>query len=104
MTFDSITNRAEFFSDHYLDARLATDLSQLRERWDSAEGHSRSTARSGLRGAGSTFFPAKAMAAESDAGRYAKAVRELNDVVLGALGFTPARGKSASRGTMGPTS
>lgn len=24
--FDSLTNRAKFFSDHYLNARLATDL------------------------------------------------------------------------------
>ena len=32
--FDSITNRAEFFSDHYLNARLGADLKDLRDAWD----------------------------------------------------------------------
>ena len=52
MTFDSLTNRAEFFSDHYLEARLATDLNELRQAWDTAEGRGQPTARTGLRSLG----------------------------------------------------
>jgi hypothetical protein len=91
MSFDSITNRAEFFSDHYLDARLATDLADLRKAWDGAEGRGTATARTRLRGLGKPFFTARAEAAEAGPTRYAEAVRALNDVVLAALGFTLAR-------------
>lgn len=91
MTFDSITNRAEFFSDHYLDARLATDLNQLRQAWETAEGRGRPTARQGLRGVGRNFFAARAASAEANPARRSDAVRALNDTVLGALGFMPER-------------
>lgn len=89
--FDSLTNRFEFFSDHYLDARLANDLTGLRSAWDEAEGRGDYTARVGLRGLGKTFFPAKAAAIESTPTGRATAVRTLNDTVLRALGFTPDR-------------
>lgn len=89
--FDSLTNRFEFFSDHYLDARLANDLTGLRSAWDEAEGRGEHTARVGLRGLGKSFFTAKAAAIESTRTGRATAVRALNDAVLRALGFTPDR-------------
>lgn len=93
--FDSITNRAEFFSDHYLNARLGADLKDLRDAWDAAEGKGELTARVGLRSAPKAFFPARAAAVEAVKGgtsaaanaRRAEATRALNDVVLHALGF-----------------
>ncbi len=91
MSFDSITNRAEFFSDHYLDARLSADLNELRQRWDSAEGRGEATARVGLRSLGRAFFPARAAASEADANHRVEAVSALNDTVLAGLGFTPDR-------------
>ncbi|MEI2810498.1 MAG: hypothetical protein V9F00_09930 [Nocardioides sp.] len=36
MTFPSITNRGEFFSNHYLDAVIGGDLGDLRKAWDEA--------------------------------------------------------------------
>lgn len=93
--FDSITNRAEFFSDHYLNARLGADLGDLRAAWETAEGRGEPTARAGLRSAPKAFFPARAAAVEASGGstsaagreRRAAATRALNDVVLAALGF-----------------
>ena len=92
--FDSITNRAEFFSDHYLNARLGADLKDLRDAWDTAEGRGEPTARAGLRSAPTRFFPARAAVVEaaqgsgpSAAARRDEATRALNDVVLAALGF-----------------
>lgn len=93
--FDSITNRAEFFSDHYLNARLGADLKDLRDAWDAAEGKGEPTARAGLRSAPKHFFPARAAAVETAKGgtgtpaaaRRADATRALNDAVLQALGF-----------------
>lgn len=63
--FDSITNRAEFFSYHYLNARLKADLGSLRAAWDAAEGRDRPTARIALRAAPRAFFAARATAFES---------------------------------------
>lgn len=90
--FDSITNRAEFFSDHYLNARLGADLGDLRAAWDAAEGKGEPTARAGLRSAPKAFFPARAAAVEAakaatGAPRRADTTRSLNDTVLHALGF-----------------
>lgn len=94
VTFPSITNRGEFFSNHYLDAVIGGDLGDLRRAWDEAEGRSQPSARSTLRGAGSSFFAARATASEATGDRAAEAVRNLNDVVLNALGFTPQRRRS----------
>lgn len=91
MSFESIINRAEFFSDHYLDARLATDLEDLRKGWDTAEGRDRPTARTGLRSARQAFFDARAAVTEASATNRPDSVRALNDVVLKALGFDPDR-------------
>ncbi len=41
MTFESITNRGEFFSNHYLDAVIAGDLTDIRRRWDDDRGQPR---------------------------------------------------------------
>ncbi len=87
MTFDSITNRAEFFSDHYLDAKLAGDLADLRKQWDQAEGRDIPTARTGLRGLAKSYFAARAPATEASATGHDDAMRALNDTVLRALGF-----------------
>ncbi len=103
--FDSITNRAEFFSDHYLNARLGADLKDLRDAWDTAEGRGEPTARGGLRSAPKRFFPARAAVVEaaqgsgpSAAARRDDATRALNDVVLAALGF--GTGADGGRATL----
>ncbi|MBS1837295.1 MAG: restriction endonuclease subunit M, partial [Actinobacteria bacterium] len=109
--FDSITNRAEFFSDHYLNARLKADLGPLRAAWDTAEGRDLPTARVGLRSAPRPFFAARAAAFEaaqsatSTSGRTRRddALRSLHDVVLHALGFGAATSGSdvdAGRATL----
>jgi hypothetical protein len=89
MSFDSIVNRGEFFSNHYLDAVISGDLGDLRRLWDDAEGHHQETARTRLRGLSKAYFPARADAAESVGAARAQAATELNDVVLAGLGFTP---------------
>ncbi len=89
MTFPSITNRGEFFSNHYLDTMIDADLSGLRARWDEAEAKGGDTARKRLRGLGREFFAARADAAEASRERRAVAVRALNNLVLTALGFPP---------------
>lgn len=91
VTFPSITNRGEFFSNHYLDAVIGNDLKDLRTAWDEAEGRSEPSARSTLRGAGSGFFAARATASEATGDRAPDAIRRLNDVVLKVLGFAPQR-------------
>jgi len=91
VSFDSITNRAEFFSDHYLDSVMAADLGGLRSWWEETEADGRDTARSRLRGAAREFFAARAAVSEASRSARADAVRRLNDVVLGALGFSPSR-------------
>lgn len=91
MSFDSITNRGEFFSNHYLDAVISGDLGDLRRTWDDAEAAHKDTARSRLRRLGSTFFPARAVVAEANAGSRPDAARAMNTVVLEALGLTVDR-------------
>ena len=44
--FESITNRGEFFSNHYLDAVIGGDLNGLRQRGRSVEDRGEATARS----------------------------------------------------------
>ncbi|HRB05377.1 MAG TPA: hypothetical protein PLP26_18525, partial [Ilumatobacteraceae bacterium] len=84
MTFDSITNRGEYFSDHYLDTMLQAGLKKLRTRWDDAEGKGDATPRTRLRGMSRAFGAERARAAESGD---ATAVHAM---ALTALGFTPA--------------
>ena len=91
VTFPSITNRGEFFSNHYLDAVIGGDLGDLRKAWDEAEGEGEPSARSTLKGAASRFFKTRATASEATGDRATAAVEHLNDVVLQALGFDPNR-------------
>ncbi|MBK7019734.1 MAG: hypothetical protein IPH38_09115 [Candidatus Microthrix sp.] len=91
VTFPSITNRGEFFSNHYLDAVSGGDLGDLRKAWDEAEGKGEPSARSTLKGAASRFFKTRATASEATGDRATAAVEHLNDVVLQALGFDPNR-------------
>ncbi len=86
MSFESITNRGEFFSNHYLDAIIGGDIGDLRKRWEEAEQHGDS-ARSRLRAAGREFFARRADATEAGPSAKADAVRALNALVLQILGF-----------------
>nr|WP_291837880.1 hypothetical protein [Candidatus Microthrix sp.] len=89
--FPSITNRGEFFSNHYLDAVIGGDLGDMRKAWDEAEGKGEPSARSTLKGAASRFFKTRAAASEATGDRATAAIEHLNDVVLKALGFHPNR-------------
>ena len=59
MTFPSITNRGEFFSNHYLDAVIGGGLADMGKAW--AEGRSepsaRSTSRTAAAGSSSHGLP-----------------------------------------------
>ncbi|MFZ1638046.1 MAG: hypothetical protein WAT56_09725, partial [Candidatus Microthrix parvicella] len=91
VTFPSITNRGEFFSNHDLDAVIGGDLGDLRKAWDEAEGEGEPSARSTVKGAASRFFKTRATASEATGDRATAAVEHLNDVVLEALGLEPNR-------------
>jgi hypothetical protein len=98
LIFDSIVNRNEFFSNHYLDVLVHNDLSGLRKRWDERDDRLLPTGRAGVRQLAKPFFAAKAPAAEGGAHQVA-GVRALHDVVLRGLGWTPDRHEVAlSRG------
>ncbi len=94
MSFESITNRGEFFSNHYLDAVIGGDLKDLRSTWDEREAVDQPTARSGLKGLPGEFFTARAGATEATPSQRPAAVQHLNDLVLRALGFTADRSQS----------
>lgn len=91
MTFDSILNRGEFFSNHYLEAVISGDLGDLRSQWDDAEAAHKDTARSRLRSLAKQYFALRADASEASGQSRAPAVRALNSAVLSALGFTVER-------------
>lgn len=91
MSFDSITNRGEYFSNHYLDVVIGGDLGDLRKHWETCEGRSEPTGRSRLRGLGARFFAARAEATEASGTRYRDAVERLNDIVIEGLGFAVGR-------------
>lgn len=86
MTLDSIINRGEYFSDHYLDTMLQADLKKLRSRWDAAEGKDHSTPRTRLRGMSKAFSAARARATEDGD------TTEVHKLALHALGFEPTPG------------
>jgi hypothetical protein len=86
VSFPSITNRSEYFSEHYLEALVQGDLKDLRAHWDILESHDAVTPRKALRRLSTPFFEHKAGAAEGDA----DALRELHDAVLVTLGFPRA--------------
>ncbi len=91
MAFESIINRGEFFSNHYLDAVIGGDLGDLRGRWDERERRDMPTARTRVRTLGSGFFQARGRAAEASGLDRAAGVRPLNEVVLEAFGFPAER-------------
>ncbi len=89
MIFDSIINRNEFFSDHYLDGLIQSDLSGLRSQWDEIEGAGEESARTRVRVLRKPFFAAKTAALEE--ADQAVALTALHDAVLEALGFDSNR-------------
>jgi hypothetical protein len=88
--FDSILNRGEYLSNHYLDVLIKQDLAGLRARWEAAEKQGGDTARSRVRSLSRSYFAAKADATDHDPLRV-EAVRVVHDAVLTALGFPPDR-------------
>ena len=114
MSFESIVNRNEFFSDHYLASVIAADLKGLSTRWKEEKKHNKQSVRDRVCNMSSGYFKARGPASEAfknfldtestDSGssksktRYRKPNRRqiatahaINDVVLEALGFTPHR-------------
>ena len=87
MSFPSIVNRGEFFSNHYLEAVISGDLNDLRSQWDDLEGKDMTTARFGVRAMRSKYFDSRAIAADTKLAT----TPELVDLVINALGFTPER-------------
>lgn len=86
MAFDSITNRNEYFSAHYLASLLQAGLKDQRDHWTELEAKGEPTARTRLRSLGGPFFTARA-----DADDDVDALHHLHDAVIGALGFAPER-------------
>lgn len=92
MSFPSIINRGEFFSSHYLDSVISSDLDDLRRRWDSRERGDVPTGRARIKGMAREFYAARGAAVEAKGtSRSDDAARALNDVILRALGFEPNR-------------
>ncbi len=83
--FDSITNRGEYFSEHYLDSVITGDLRALRKRWNEAEGKGEVTPRSGLFKLRPALEGVRADLHDEVEG----AERRAADLVLAALGFKP---------------
>ncbi len=104
----SIVNQS-YFSDYFLSYRLDAGLDDLYKRWDAAEREGDRTARTRVRGLSNAFDKFRVDAAltspdnETDDGRLdlgllspdsIAALRDLNDEVLMALGWTPNRGET----------
>jgi hypothetical protein len=92
VSFDSITNRGDYLSPHYLAERLPQDLKKqggLRARWADREKSGEPTPVRGLRGLRREYFDARMMLKErngSDQLRK-KEMMELNGSLLRALGY-----------------
>jgi len=91
MPLDAITNRGEFFSNHYLAAIISTDIRSLRKVWEDQEGRDEPSPRSRLTGGAAQFFSKRASAAEAGRTSQAIEVQRLNDATLALLGFQPNR-------------
>ncbi|MCP9491610.1 MAG: hypothetical protein MSC31_17305 [Solirubrobacteraceae bacterium MAG38_C4-C5] len=91
MSFPSITNHQEFFSDHYLDAVIANDLKGLRGDWDTREQRDEPTPRRGVRALRGPFDRLKQAAEEGATDRGGEALAALHDATLTALGHPPGR-------------
>ncbi|GAA0963124.1 class I SAM-dependent DNA methyltransferase [Actinocorallia libanotica] len=109
MSFDSIVNRGDYFSAHYLAEVLPKDLKKkdggLLPRWAEEEKNDRLTPRRGLSRLGKRYFDARASFAEFDArlrdeeaprptpdelSTWRKELSELHGDVLRALAFDAA--------------
>lgn len=99
MSFPSITNNQEFFSDYYLESIVETDLKGLRADWDAREGDDEDTPRRGVRALRTPFGKLKQGAEAAMVDKGAEPLQDLHDAVLTALGFQPERHViEASRG------
>ncbi|WP_329521374.1 class I SAM-dependent DNA methyltransferase [Spirillospora sp. NBC_01491] len=104
MTYDSIVNRGDYFSAHYLAEILPKDLKKsdgLLSRWTEAEKDEKPTPRSGLRGLKRDYFKERPYFADAletirETGRarnlaeWEKNLHELHGQVLRALTFDAA--------------
>ncbi|WP_248965311.1 class I SAM-dependent DNA methyltransferase [Sphaerisporangium perillae] len=105
MSFDSLVNRGDYFSAHYLAEVLPKDLKKkdgLLARWTEQEKAGRTTPRKGLRALGKPYFADRPFFADLDArlregdqltpdeqDELRKELGELHGDVLRALGFDP---------------
>ncbi|MEV4481685.1 class I SAM-dependent DNA methyltransferase [Micromonospora coxensis] len=89
MSFESLTNRGEYLSAHYLAEILPTTLKGgLLKQWAEREKSGDQTPRTGLRGMRRPYFEAKTELAD-DEFFDAERLRKLHHRLLDALGFTP---------------
>lgn len=89
MSFESLTNRAEYLSAHYLAEILPTTLKGgLLKQWSDDEKSGRLTPRAGLRGLRRPYFDAKTELAD-DEFFDPERLRKLHQELLKALGFEP---------------
>lgn len=91
MSFPSIVNNQEFFSDHYLDAVIANDLKGLRGDWDAREQRHEVTPRRAVRALRETFDKLKQDAEDGASDRGLDALSALHDATLTALDYQPHR-------------
>ena len=92
MSYDSITNRGDYLSPHYLAEVLPRDLKKqgsLRTRWAEREKAAQPTPVRGLRGVRREYFDARlSLKDRADADQLRKKeMTELNGALLRALGF-----------------
>ncbi|MEU7994735.1 class I SAM-dependent DNA methyltransferase [Micromonospora sp. NPDC049060] len=89
MTFESLTNRGEYLSAHYLAEILPTTLrGGLVKQWAEREKCGQQTPRTGLRGMRRSYFDAKTELADEEFFDPER-LRKLHQDVLRALGFEP---------------
>jgi len=97
MSFESLTNRGEYLSAHYIAEILPTTLKGgLVGKWGEREKAGESTPRSGLRGLRRGYFNAKTELADIDSfdeeqrrKQHREQLRELHQELLKALGYKP---------------
>ncbi|MGW1059111.1 class I SAM-dependent DNA methyltransferase [Micromonospora rubida] len=89
MSFESLTNRGEYLSAHYLAEILPTTLKGgLVKRWADREKSGQGTPRTGLRGLRRPYFDAKAELAD-DEFFDPERLRKLHQELLKSLGYEP---------------
>ncbi|MEV6692651.1 class I SAM-dependent DNA methyltransferase [Micromonospora sp. NPDC051196] len=89
MSFESLTNRGEYLSAHYLAEILPTTLKAgLVKQWTEREKANQQTPRTGLRGLRRPYFDAKTELADEEFFDPER-LRKLHQELLKALGFEP---------------